>query len=578
MKISLNKISPLRLPLPVRGWTAKALAVGLFSVLTLSSCVTDSMGDCPEGGEQVKKDSYFLTLNVSPTDAGTTRSETVDDGSSSDKTVKGSKLETTIVSANLYFCVDDQIIASFESDYIEPSKDKDDNFSIRFVINDDINQLEALVDKEDAELFIVANTKIGENATDILYTPDFGADGKDMMSATFNMGSDVTQYPIGDYGNDGHYMPLVNAEQMALKITKLSDEETAFEAIKRQFNINTGNINWWYVNDGESLKLERAVARLEYRGKIREDLKQVEETEDSHVYPVGNTGMNIKLYSLIPFNVNKQSYLFKHTLEGTHTDATASGNDIQLFGKENGGKDNAYNWISSPWWTPGYTQEFLNPLTMNSDQSAYEVKGEGEILLTDLVKRTPSESNIQKVSGIWVGGFHPWCYVSENTLYNTEMMDDEVRGADGKSKMPAVAEKATGAAFKFMILDNQETGKPLTPGTESANLPGGITMDEDGKITITDMSTGDWIEVEPTELTEGNETHNYYFLTYIACIKHNVSATTNAMRYGVVRNNSYQMSVSSINNLPLPKEPRTLFLELQINVLNWNKRDVQYEF
>lgn len=537
------------------------------------SCSQDA--DLVEDDPTARDDYYYITLNVvTPTSPGTRAdSQTTDQGASTDGELAGVANENALVSAHLYFCDKDlkEVLADFESEYVAPVDDKGNSF-LRIRVSN-LSDLEKLVGQEDVKILLVGNEKVS-NGT--LYTPSVNPD--DISAGTFSVSSLTGDpNPIGDYGTAGKVLPLVSAEP--LNIGKFKEAEdgvtTAEEIIRSLFTRLTPTNAWWDVNSTNTpVKLERAVARIEYRGAIKESTEvdgadaQTEKYLETHDYAIDKMeDVKLRLHSMTPFNVNNKSYLFRHTSPGTDQ---ARGTDIEIFGKENGktAEFTGYNWIASPWWSDGGQPTFINGLT-NTDK-AYLVNGvdlgvdPSNIKIADLIGRTPSEEI--KLSGAkYSGGYHPWCYVSENTLYSQNLMEDE-----------EVGKYATGVAFKFMVLDTE--GKPITYDTHSSaqNFPLEIEWSrEAGKercLEITNLKTYDWVQIE-----EGKD--GFYYLDYVAYIIHNYNAAgIGPMFYGVVRNNTYQISISKLAGLPHPNDPRKVYLELDINVLKWERRDVGYDF
>ena len=508
------------------------------------------------------KDYYFINLNVVTPSKAVTRSSTRA-GEDEVETIPGFTDENALVSAHVYFCTTDyKVLADFESDYVEPMDGNET--SIRIKVNG-IEELTSLAG-ETVRVLIVGN-KIKADGT-ALYSPAINriAGKEDLTTATFPIPG-VTSDPIGDFGEAGFNLPLMSADYFQTIIPKPDSEngQTAEDVIKALFSRVTPSNAWWDVNGKSNrIKLERGVARIEFRGKV--DAKVEEENmilEESYRYEVdGFTDLQVELTSMAPFNINKNCYLFHHTSAGS--DLAWLNTSNELFGVENGKSDtfDGYNWIVSPWWT-GSSQkpELWNPVGINNYR--YTVDGvdvtsaEGSIAIEELKDRARSTELTWEGSA--KGGYHPWCYVSENTLYSTAL----INGTN-------VGEYATGVAFKFKVLD--KTGAALTASTRSEDMPQGCkwSVTDSGLLEITDYETGNWVQLE----AEGGE----YYLTYIAYLIHNVRNVGGPMYIGVVRNNTYQISISKLAGLPNPREPRELNLVLEVNVLDWNKRDVSMDF
>ena len=581
----------------VVGTRQSALATCLIALGTclLASC-SESAIEEPQTVDQsqaANSDSYYITLRVSnPTEAVTRSSSTKDEnnGYSSSGVLPGTTDETALVSATLYFCIDDVVKASFPANYISTTN-TDGESTIRIELGEDPSALSSIVgsSEQDVQLFLVGNTTYGSNKT--LFSPTGVGIGDNLEAAKFSI-SGVEDMPIGNYGSSGHIMPLVNAKEFKVSIPGKTSGKTELDVVKSLFERRTATIAWWDVKDNDNnnvLKLERAVARLEYKDKRAETSNEI--LKEDHNFQVGDLNVYVKLYSLTPFNINKESYLFRHSAKAEGTGKTATGK-AELFGNEiiTGG----YNWVANPDWNytanVGYSfastgRNFLNPLSLNDNKDAYIIdstdpENDGTITISELNSRTNGSGD----------GYHPWCYVSENTVYSTELMPFKTATSETTSTTDLLAAKyATGVAFKVLVL-NQE-GKPLQYSENRDKYPIEITNSitteaaKTGRyITITDKDEY-WVDVAPETATIDGKEGSYYFLTYIACIVHNDDSEYAPdenkfapMFYGVVRNNTYQMSVEGIDGLPLPREPKSMYLRLNVNVLPWNVRKNDFYF
>lgn len=555
------------------------LILCLVAAMGISSCkeeieVEEPIADVAESSK------YYLSINVSMPNQAGTRSVTETDGSSNEDPKSGTIDESVLRSVEIFICVNNEVKFSLEPEVIREGNSAGEyNFKAEIT---DVDALAALGGK-DVQIMLVGNaffTDLGHNLAE-------NADGtytNDASKAIFNI-SNVTNKPIGDFGTRGLNMPLTNKDNYTFRFEKGSEEETLAN-LKALFDQEEGASHIYPY--GETIELERAVARLEYKDKRPDGV-----SSDDNILKTENNfkieGMNLylQLQTMQPFNINKESYLFRHTAKGNNTEATES---PKPFGVENGG-GNSYNWISNPDWTfnegeGAYTKagDFLNKITVNSNATlsndAYSITGSYGIITVDdefEARKNGSED-----------GFHPMCYVTENTLPSTALMKDfeETTVDGGKVMTPIVTTYATGVAFKFLILD--KNGQPLEYSAERRNYPTEIINSRTSSkptdknwITITDPRSGDWIDVEPEEVNG----KKYYYLTYIAPIVHNNPSGTNPkegvfapMYYGVVRNNTYQMTISSISSLPLPKDPKSMFLTLQIQVKDWNRRQNGFYF
>lgn len=541
---------------------------GILGLIGLAACSDNvEIDDNTQPAEP--KEEYYITLNVTTNEQSSTRATTDPNGGSSSGDVTGTDKENALVSAHVYFCVDNRVVAEFESDYVQ--KVNNLQSSIRIQVNERIEDLEGLVGKT-CQIFVVGNTKIENNQQ--LFNPIIGGVSSDDLSeATFSVNS-VAGLPIGDFGESGHLMPFVNAREFKVTIPEADIFEDPINIIKALFEKDTATIHWWEVKDDagvSKLDLERAVARLEYKDKRPEESETIDILKTPHNFRVGKMNVFARLYSLTPFNINKDSYLFRHAAEGSLEKATGI---PFMLGNENNNEDpianDSYNWIVNPDWSHSgeeyfFTNDprnFLNPLSLNSKGDAFIIDNggstnDGTITVTELDKRSYGVEDT----------YHPWCYITENTVYSTALME-----SIDENKDLLAAKYSTGVLFTFKLLD--KNNNLLTVNTPKEDMP--LEMRRNGNnVMIIEPVSGDWVEL-PLQ-SDGN-----YHLKYIACIVHNGKKLNNdvmaPMFYGVVRNNTYQITIRELTHLPLPQDPLTMYLNADINVLNWKKKDVGYDF
>lgn len=613
--------------------TIKSLTAGILSFFTAMiffACKDDNIDGEPEISIPAK--TYYLTLSIRTPNGGTTRAgdedegnegewsgpETNTDGSSSQGKVDAAINESKIDNVEIFICHEDDLLAYFRSperaQIMSPSEAGYTGTTADYVLRAEINE-EQIKDfakhiDQGLDLYVIAN-KSSENK----FYNFTSTNSKINKEAKYPL-SGIGTFPIEDFGDDkiGKVLPLVNAKECKFKIDGINenaDIEEKVQALLKKFNpINGVNI----LNMG-SLELERGVARIEYKDIFRNPVNtQAAEITDNadlpvNTFKINNLGVNIRLMSLQVFNVNKGSYFFRHGSNGSISKAY---DRPTIFGIERG-TGNGYIWIATSDWeaatenwseTNSFTKVsvFYNTLDLTStflvtdDEDRTKQSTKGIIDIETLLKRETSEEN----------GYHPWCYITENTLPSTSLFKDYEEetttpgegenGVTGEAttQEPVVTKYATGVAFKFLVLGKD--GSPLQYETplktqEESLYPKEIEnsneSEEDIKkeaILITDHN-GKWVKVFPEQYKEGEVEKTGYFLTYIAPIVHNNQkgydpSTGNfpPMFYGVVRNNTYQMSINSINGLPRPNDPRSLFISLDIKVLAWTVRETEYEF
>ena len=359
-------------------------------------------------------------------------------------------------------------------------------------------------------------------------------------------------------GTGGQEMPMSNHNASAV-ITAFKGLQGTGEAltaeIRNLFTIENGDYiyNLTSGTDNE-IAVERAVARLDLSPNTTEGNFKGTFKYDLNDGTYGDSGINLELYSVQPFNVNNTSYIVRH---GSETgDAEAAKSALTLWGA---GDANA-NWIGDPNWgefsTSSYFTESTRPVynQLSKNGNIFSIPTGDNTNDPTIVSSTFTSSRHQ------TGDYYNWCYVTENTLPSITAM-----ASDGLEL------NATGVLFKFQVLDTE--GHAITTTTESTKFPTGVAKTSEGKLVVVLQRTGKKMEIAP----EGND----YFMAYPGYITHNPkdssASTLNPMNYGVVRNTVYQLKVNSISTLPDPEDP-DYYLTLDINVLNWKSKQVGFEF
>lgn len=521
----------------------------------LTSCNNDEMNADPGTG----KTGYYFNLNVSLPSETYTRGETVPEGDSTDGTESGTTKESTIKSAEIYFCQNNEVKFKLEAETLVPRTDGKVTLSAKL---EDIEDLSELIEEDsEVQLFVVGNV---EEAGISGHTFSKTVDAE---NAKFNL-ANLGNAPMLYFGTDGQLMPLVNASEFTFSITQGADAETTLENVKKKFIKGSGGYMYFVIPN--TIELERGIARVEFKddrtlltppANDNQAYAEIEELlAEDYNYQLGKLDVVLKLDKMQVYNVNKSSYLFRHTAAGYPDGASE---DRELFGNENSDANlSTYKWIATPDWTStstGYGKgtDYYNPLVIGND--GYSIEGTlGSLSILNLKRTTPSEA-----------GFYPWVYISENTLPNIDLMEEtDENGA-------IAAKYATGVAFTFLVLD--KNGEALEYSADRTNYPWSITNSTTkggSSITITDTE-GYWIDVTPV----GGK----YYVTYIANIVHNASTSYTdqnfaPMHFGVVRNNTYQMYIKSIKGLPNPKDPKSLYLEMNVEVKKWVRRTNNFEF
>lgn len=548
----------------------KYLGLFLPMMLLLSCSERESITDSPIDDTEIPGDAgFYIQLQAYMPGQNSSRASddnyTKEDGDSFQGTQGAASNESQLDKADIYFWNgkknSEALLLKLTADKIDI---KNNVWTLKAKV--ELEQMYVLA-SQPVKVFIVGNPDKVSCTMSYTNLPD---------AATFPIEA-IASNPIGDFGTDGKgkVLPLVTNSEHELDLTRLNvgSGEEVIKALKALFTKQTNGEYVYNATAGNTSKnitglgtidLERAVARIDYKDADRGDDTELKGYAEN-VYPLNDEDKHtLKLYSMQVFNVNKESYLFRHSITGSKTDAFGeTDKTIGLFGIEKGSDLDKYNWMASPFWEKTERKaDFLNPLDEEK-----EINGNyGSIKLTDLfVSGRKTTDNT----------YYSWCYVSENTIPTSAQMFDDA--------LPA---NATGIAFTFLVCKDK-TGTPVEK--QGTSTEGDI-------LTLTMPSNhptqANWYKELSYDATNGG-----YFLTYLGFIKHNDAASTVVeepseedeeeivtvtypapMKYAVVRNNVYQLSARKITTLPDPEEPKSFFINLDIKVLAWTLRQSEYEF
>ncbi|MCH5232393.1 MAG: hypothetical protein J1E78_02060 [Muribaculaceae bacterium] len=524
--------------------TLQYIIGSLLTVVMFSSCMVDDM---PENSEATDDPtSYYITLTVKIPEVADNGTKSTENSESSSLSPSGK--ESTIKSATLYFCVENKVVLTFEAE-VGNHELSENSFILKAKI-EDVNDLTELAGK-DVSLYIVANAKSEES----VLNHDL-AEIKDVAAAKFKI-ENVDGWPIGKFGTDGLIMPLVNASRFEISgfknIPESGKEDELIDEISKLFDREEGND---LVYNLGILELERGVARVDFKDNPSQG-------EEEFTYVIDRSEVKLRLYAMQPFNINKESYLFRHEVEGDFNQALANSENLST-GDKMSADGNSWNWVSSPdWkydgaWTKTVAKEtnYLNYL--------YPIQNDEGLLKGFEIKNGPnilsSEDKIEslKENSVDADGYRIWRYISENTIPSIELMKED-----------EIYKYATGIAFTFKLIDMEGN---VIQKAESAEekLPAEIRRDAESDRLVITLKDGSWKEVVYNDKEEA------YILTYTAFIAHNVpndwnpESSLNPMHYGVVRNTVYQVMIGNIAGLPQPEFSKGLLLNIKININDWD--------
>lgn len=262
-------------------------------MLTFGACSgSDSLGteDSPLQGANV----YFTIQLSVPTEKLSSRSQTNDDGTSTDGTEAGRPEEDAISNLHILLAGADGKMLSLSSG--RPSRE--DNSTLTATISVPLDQLKEFTSAgSGAAIYALANYGASFNAADF-----------DPMTATYSVASTADPLLTATSG-----LPMSNRDARTVTIPA----ET--ELVKHLSNSTPLDLT-----AGTPLHLERSVARIDYM-----------DGGANHSFPLTNgedqltpTGYELTLASMEIFNIAKSGYMFRHT------SPDGSDSRTELFGKE----------------------------------------------------------------------------------------------------------------------------------------------------------------------------------------------------------------------------------------------------
>lgn len=545
-----------------------ALGVAVVSLFALSSCSEENIKDpdFSDRNDSASSSIYYFNVDIyfPSENSAKTRADEVT------PLTNESKLEKIY----LYLCTKDETTGQFTTlaelrtretggakngpNYtLTENTDSSKDYTHELEIEVEIEDLIKFVGK-DMYLFMVGNPdEISNQTMSVSIKPE---------NAEFSYTSSGGRAPYIELDNSaGKIMPLVNAAEFKTSVfanIAAEDPEEIEKAIRAKFKGTPSRGYGLLCETGGILDLERAIARVDYKDNGQQDLGA------QYAYKIGESDFVIQLDRMQMFNLNSVSYLFRHTLTGDALSAYSGTNIIpSLFGEESEANVSPFTWVASVDWLSTEPHKSNSGLqnTLTKDDMLKYVTEDASFASIDIatLMKHPVYDDTEN--------YHPWCYIYENTLPTVNLMTDA-----------NLCDYATGVAFTFKLLGNPDSeGKRevLTYDATGASYPANISNSTESgaadkkTITIT-MPDSQWMDLE----AKGDD--NHYELTYFAFLMHNevedqtsgTSTVPGPMRYGVVRNNVYQISISSVNHLPNPQEPRTIDLIIQCNVLPWNVR------
>lgn len=505
------------------GWKKKiATAVRSISKIMGATVMCMALYACSHDETPGLKDNsrgfIEITLNV---EEGT-RSVTTSGGVSEDGTEPGTEQENTLDQVSLYFIDSSNSNVIFYCENITPEKDPSVTDGSKYKVRVEIlpQSFATIFSGKKIQLYVVANSSVDLS------------DGS-FSSATFAFRE------VMNYGSPEQYLPMSN---MAAS-SELDYTSKTADQIKELFTSGNQNTLDLTLAGLGIMKLERIVARLDYKDAERGGETGMPQVEN--VYQFGTTGLYLKVAEMHPVNVNSGSYVFKHTSKGTTATANTS---ATMFGNE-GPVAGGYSWVAGHDWVSSSEGFTKSPVMVSST-----VPGMAPAYFTSGWKNLAGLTSTDLREDL---GYHPVCYISENTIPSTSQMKEGV---------------STGVAFKTILCD--EFGNAWKAGEE---VPSGVAIT---------TSANPALSFGSSSVALNTETDGSYSIVYFYWIRHDDNKLPNEMgpmEFAVVRNNIYKLSVKSFSGLPRPYNPGeddevgTAEITVDIKVQPWGYYKVEVE-
>lgn len=262
-------------------------------MLTLGACSgSDSLGteDSPLQGANV----YFTIQLSVPTEKLSSRSQTNDDGTSTDGTEAGRPEEDAISNLHILLAGADGKMLSLASG--RPSREN--NSTLTATVSVPLEQLkEFTTGGSGTAIYALAN-----------YGTAFDSEGFNPMTATYSVSSPADALLTAASG-----LPMSNRDTRTVTIPA---ETELVKHLSKSAPLD--------LTAGNPIHLERSVARIDYK-----------DGGNNHTFPLTNgedrftpTGYELTLASMEIFNIAKSGYMFRHT------SSDGSDSRTELFGKE----------------------------------------------------------------------------------------------------------------------------------------------------------------------------------------------------------------------------------------------------
>lgn len=342
--------------------------------------------------------------------------------------------------------------------------------------------------------------------------------------------------------------------------------------------------------DLETIKVERAAARFDYKSTVTDETYTLMEDEE------GKPEVTVTLTDMALVNLSKEFYYLRRvSADGTSTNATIGGTETNT----NYVVDTDYNWKSGSTITD-YSDHFFYVYNQNSASADYTWTSISSLTNNDDDNNNSWNTDNSK------GDYKIWRYATENTI--PAQVSNQKKGI------------TTGVAFKGEIKGVTDDMKTLLDGKNVVyvfdnilwgtwdNVKTAAEAKESDKTTLANPSLAAAYNKATKEgytdakavaagftIFRPNTTGKYEVLYYY-WNRHNDNKNNGSMgpmEFAVVRNNVYKLSVTGVNKFGHPTDPDDdpdpenpedpdeeddVYFKVAVEVLSWVVRINDIEF
>ncbi len=307
--------------------------------------------------------------------------------------------------------------------------------------------------------------------------------------------------------------------------------------------------------DLETIKVERAAARFDYKSSVANETYTLMEDED------GDPEVTITLTDMALVNLSKEFYYLRRvSADGTSTNATIGGTETNT----NYVVDTDYDWKSGSTITD-YSDHFFYVYNQNSASADYTWTS-----ISSLTNNEDDTDNSWNTDGT-KGDYKIWRYATENTIpaavsnqkkgiTTGVVFKGEINAAEGSA-----IKTAMDAGYLVYVFDNilwgtwneVETAAKATESGSSTLLNPSLAAayneaTDDGYTDAKAVAAGFTI------FRPNTDNENKYEVLYYYWNRHNDNNNNGSMgpmEFAVVRNNVYKLSVTGVDKFGHPTDP-----------------------